>query len=111
MLTKFMVEAFHKRRDLVLSLLGEIEGVKLNIPEGAFYVFPDITHFFGKSYGVHTINTATDLSLYLLDEALVALVTGEAFGAANCIRISYAASEEVLTEAIARIKTALEKLT
>jgi aspartate aminotransferase len=107
---KFMVEAFHKRRDLVLEKLGEIEGVKLNVPEGAFYVFPDITAFFGKSHAGHTIQTATDLSMYLLDEALVALVTGVAFGDPNCIRISYAASEEVLTEAISRIKIALDKL-
>ncbi len=107
---KFMVDAFHKRRDLVLDKLGEIEGVKLNVPEGAFYVFPDITYFFGKSYKNHKINSATDLSLYLLDEALVALVTGEAFGAPNCIRLSYAASEDVLTQAIERIKLALEKL-
>ncbi|MEO9531341.1 MAG: pyridoxal phosphate-dependent aminotransferase [Crocinitomicaceae bacterium] len=107
---KFMVDAFHKRRDLVLAKLGEIDGVKLNVPEGAFYVFPDISSFFGKSYGNHTIKSASDLSMYLLDEALVALVTGEAFGDPNCIRLSYAASEEVLTEAIARIKTALDKL-
>jgi aspartate aminotransferase len=107
---KYMVDAFSKRRDLVLSKLGEIEGLKLNTPEGAFYVFPDVTNFFGKSYGAHTINSATDLSMYLLDEALVALVTGEAFGDPNCIRLSYAASEEVLLEAISRINTALEKL-
>jgi aspartate aminotransferase len=107
---KFMVDAFHKRRDLVLEKLGEIEGMKLNVPEGAFYVFPDVTAFFGKSYGDHKIETATDLSMYLLDEALVALVTGVAFGDPNCIRISYAASEEVLVEAISRIKLALEKL-
>jgi aspartate aminotransferase len=105
-----MVAAFHKRRDLVLAKLGEIEGVKLNVPEGAFYVFPDISSFFGKSYGNHKVNSASDLSLYLLDEALVALVTGEAFGDPNCIRLSYAASEEILTEAITRIKTALDKL-
>jgi len=107
---QFMVEAFHKRRDLVLEKLGEIEGLKLNTPEGAFYVFPDVTSYFGKSHGNHTINSATDLSMYLLDEALVALVTGEAFGAPNCIRLSYAASEEVLLEAIQRMKTALDKL-
>jgi len=107
---KFMVEAFHRRRDLVLEKLGEIDGVKLNVPEGAFYVFPDITAFFGKSHAGHTIQTATDLSMYLLDEALVALVTGVAFGDPNCIRISYAASEEVLIEAISRIKIALDKL-
>lgn len=107
---KFMVDAFHKRRDLVLEKLGEIEGLKLNVPEGAFYVFPDVTSYFGKSFGNHTINSATDLSMYLLDEALVALVTGEAFGAPNCIRLSYAASEEVLLEAIKRLKSALDKL-
>lgn len=107
---QYMVDAFRKRRDLVLDLLGEIEGLKLNVPEGAFYVFPDITNFFGKSYGNHKINSATDLSMYLLDEAKVALVTGEAFGDPNCVRLSYAASEDVLTEAISRIKTALEKL-
>lgn len=107
---QFMVDAFHKRRDLVLKLMGEIEGVKLNKPGGAFYVFPDITYFFGKSYGNHNIQSAGDLSLYLLDEALVAVVTGEAFGDPNCIRLSYATSEDILTEAIKRIKTALEKL-
>ncbi|MCB9223430.1 MAG: pyridoxal phosphate-dependent aminotransferase [Crocinitomicaceae bacterium] len=107
---QYMVDAFKKRRDLVLEKLGEIKGLKLNVPEGAFYVFPDVTNFFGKSYGSHTINSATDFSMYLLDEAKVALVTGEAFGDANCVRLSYAASEDVLLEAIARIKTALEKL-
>ena len=106
----YMVEAFRRRRDLVLGLLDEIEGVKTNVPEGAFYVFPDISSFFGKSYGLHTINNATDLSMYLLDEAHVAIVTGEAFGDPACIRISYATSEDVLTEAIKRIKQALEKL-
>ncbi|UKN02837.1 pyridoxal phosphate-dependent aminotransferase [Paracrocinitomix mangrovi] len=107
---KFMVDAFHKRRDLVLQKMGEIDGVKLNVPEGAFYVFPDITNFFGKSYGNHTIQSATDLSMYLLDEALVAVVTGEAFGDPNCIRLSYAAAEETLIAAIDRIKLALDKL-
>ncbi|MCG8575438.1 MAG: pyridoxal phosphate-dependent aminotransferase [Flavobacteriales bacterium] len=107
---KFMVEAFHKRRDLVLSLLADIDGVKANVPEGAFYVFPDISSFFGKSFEGREIKTATDLSMYLLDEALVALVTGEAFGDPNCIRISYATSEDVLVEAFKRIKIALDKL-
>ena len=107
---KFMVDAFHKRRDLVLEKMSEIEGMKLNVPEGAFYVFPDVSNFYGKSYGNHTINSATDLSLYLLDEALVALVTGEAFGDPNCIRLSYATDEATLIEAISRIKTALDKL-
>lgn len=107
---QFMVDAFLKRRDLVLGMLDQIEGVRTNVPEGAFYVFPDISSFFGKSYGGMKINNATDLSMYLLDEALVALVTGEAFGDPNCIRISYATSEEVLVEAINRIEAALKKL-
>lgn len=107
---QYMVDAFRKRRDLVLSLLNEIDGVKSNTPSGAFYVFPDISYFFGKSDGNTTIQNATDLSLYLLDDALVALVTGEAFGDPNCIRISYATSEDVLIEAIRRIKKSLEKL-
>ena len=107
---KFMVDAFHKRRDLVVSLLKEIKGLKVNQPQGAFYVFPDVSYFFGKSYNGRTINTAEDLTMYLLDEALVALVTGEAFGDANCVRISYATDEATLKNAIARIKAALEKL-
>ena len=107
---KFMVDAFKKRRDLVLTLLQGIEGVKTNVPEGAFYVFPDISYFFGKSANGFTVNNANDLSIYLLDEALVALVTGDAFGDPNCIRLSYATSEEILTEAISRIKKALDKL-
>lgn len=107
---QFMVDAFRKRRDLVLEKLSEIDGLKLNIPEGAFYVFPDVTAYFGKSFGSHTIKSATDLSMYLLDEALVALVTGEAFGAPDCIRLSYAAAEEVLLEAIKRMKKALDQL-
>ncbi len=107
---KDMVHAFHQRRDLVLRLLQDIPGVKTNLPKGAFYVFPDISYFFGKSYGEYTINNATDLSLYLLAEGLVAVVTGEAFGDNNCIRFSYATSEDMLTEAMARIKMALGKL-
>lgn len=107
---KFMVDAFHQRRDLVIALLKEIEGIKINEPEGAFYVFPDISSFFGKSINGRIINTAEDLTMYILDEALVALVTGEAFGDPNCIRISYAASETELKEALKRIKTALDKL-
>ena len=107
---KDMINAFHRRRDLVLDKLNEMEGVQSNVPEGAFYVFPDISHFFGKSYNEWTIENANDLCLYLLDEALVALVTGEAFGDPNCIRISYAASEETLLDAMSRIKEALAKL-
>ena len=105
-----MVKAFNSRRDLVLGMLNEMPGVKTNLPKGAFYVFPDISSFFGKSYNGQTINNATDLSLFLLSEALVAVVTGEAFGDNNCIRLSYATSEDVLTEAMTRIKTALAKL-
>lgn len=108
---KDMITAFKNRRDLVLGLLNEIPGMKTNIPEGAFYVFPDISNFFGKSFNGKTINNASDLSLFLLDEAKVALVTGEAFGNPDCIRISYATSEKILTEAVKRIKEALSKLT
>ncbi len=103
----YMIEAFHQRRDLVLKLLGAIPGFKLNVPEGAFYVFPDISEYFGKTLRGKTINNASDFSLYLLEEAGVATVTGEAFGDSNCIRISYAASEESLKEAIHRISEAL----
>lgn len=102
-----MRKSFEKRRELVLNLMKEIPGLKLNFPKGAFYVFPDVTSYFGKSDGETTINNATDLTMYLLNKGLVALVTGEAFGDPNCIRFSYAASEEVLIEAIKRIKKTL----
>lgn len=104
---KFMVDAFKKRRELILELLSEIDGFKINKPEGAFYVFPDISYFFGKTLRGKNINSASDLSLYLLEEAKVATVTGEAFGDPNCIRLSYAASESDIKEAIFRIKEAL----
>jgi aspartate aminotransferase len=107
---KDMIAAFGSRRTLVLDKLNEIEGVKTNVPGGAFYVFPDVSYFYGKSFNGTTIENGSDLAMFLLNEALVALVTGEAFGDPNCIRISYAASEEVLTEAMKRIKEALEKL-
>ena len=107
---KDMIQAFHKRRDLVLSKLNEMKGVKTNVPEGAFYVFPDVSAFFGKSYNECIIKDSHDLCMYLLDEGLIALVSGDAFGAPACIRISYAASEETLTEAMRRMKNALEKL-
>jgi aspartate aminotransferase len=107
---KEMITAFNKRRILVLNALNNMKGVKANVPVGAFYVFPDISSFFGKSYNGTTIHNADDMCLYLLDQALVALVTGDAFGDQNCIRISYAASDETLIEAMKRIKTALEKL-
>ena len=105
---QYMVDEFKRRRDLVLQLLNEIEGFKLNIPEGAFYVFPDISSFFGKTLRGRIINNASDFSLYLLEEAMVATVTGEAFGDVNCIRFSYAASEKDLREAIRRIKESLQ---
>ena len=104
---QFMIDEFHKRRDLILDLLGEIKGFNLNVPEGAFYVFPDISSFFGKTMKGKTINNASDFALYLLEFANVATVTGEAFGNPNCIRISYAASEAELREAISRIKAVL----
>jgi aspartate aminotransferase len=104
---KFMVTEFHKRRDLVVKLLSEIEGIKINNPDGAFYVFPDISSFFGKTLKGTKINNADDFSMYLLAEANVATVTGDAFGDPNCIRLSYATSEELLIEAIKRIKNAV----
>jgi len=104
---KYMVDAFKQRRSLILDLLAEIPGVKNNEPEGAFYVFPDISYYFGKTLRGRKIETASDFSLYLLEEANVATVTGEAFGDPNCIRISYAASEADIKEALKRIKEAL----
>ncbi|MCF7568905.1 pyridoxal phosphate-dependent aminotransferase [Sabulilitoribacter arenilitoris] len=101
---QYMINEFKVRRDLILGLLNDIEGFKTNTPEGAFYVFPNVTHFFGKTLRGKTINNATDFSLYLLEEALVATVTGEAFGNPDCIRISYAASQEQIIDAIKRIK-------
>ena len=104
----YMVDEFKARRDMVLGLLKEIAGFKLNIPNGAFYVFPDISAFFGKTIKGKKIENANDFSMFLLEEANVATVTGDAFGAPNCIRLSYAASREQLTEAIRRIKEALK---
>ena len=104
---QYMVDEFKTRRDMVLQLLGDIDGFKLNIPDGAFYVFPDISAFFGKTFRDKTIKNANDFSMFLLEEANVATVTGDAFGAPNCIRMSYAASEDQLREAITRIKVAL----
>ncbi|AMC12217.1 aspartate aminotransferase [Lutibacter profundi] len=104
---QYMVDEFQNRRDMVLNLLGKIEGFKLNVPSGAFYVFPNISYFLGKEIKGYKINTAADFSMFLLEKANVATVTGDAFGAPNCIRISYAASETQLREAIKRIKEAL----
>lgn len=104
---QFMVDEFKVRRDLILDLLNDIDGIKTNVPEGAFYVFPNVSYYFGKTLRGKTINNATDFSLYLLEEAHVATVTGEAFGNSDCIRISYAASQEQIIEALKRIKSAL----
>ncbi len=102
-----MVAAFKNRRNLVVRLINDIPGLKLNVPEGAFYVFPDVSSYFGKTLRGKLIANADDFSMYLLSEANVATVTGDAFGNPNCIRFSYATSEELLTEAIRRIKEVL----
>jgi aspartate aminotransferase len=104
---KYMVDAFHSRRDLVVKLIKDIPGLKINVPEGAFYVFPDVSSFFGKTLKGIDIKNADDFSLYLLEHANVATVTGDAFGNPDCIRLSYATSEEQLIEALRRIKEAL----
>ena len=102
--------AFHKRRDLMLEMLSEIPGIRTNTPDGAFYIFPDVSHYFGKSDGEKTISNSSDFCMYILNDAHVALVAGEAFGSPNCVRISYAASEENLIEAVKRMKKSLAKL-
>jgi aspartate aminotransferase len=104
---QYMIDEFKVRRDLILGLLKDIDGFTCNTPEGAFYVFPDVTAFFGKTLNGTLIRNATDFSLYLLEAALVATVTGDAFGNPNCIRISYAASQDQIIEAISRIKKAV----
>ena len=108
--TKEMAKAYFDRRALVYDLLSDIPGVKTNMPTGAFYFFPDVSDYFGKKYGDKVINNADDLCMYILEEAHVSLVTGDAFGDPNCVRISYAASVDDLKEAMARIKSALSKL-
>lgn len=104
---QYMVDEFAVRRELIINLLSEIPGIKLNQPQGAFYVFPDVSYYFGETLDGVTINNATDFALFLLEKAHVATVTGEAFGNANCIRISYAASESDIRNAISRIAAAL----
>ena len=104
---KYMIDAFKERRSLILGLLADIDGFKINMPQGAFYVFPDISYYFGKTLKGTLINNATDFSLFLLENAKVATVTGEAFGDPNCIRISYAASNEDITNAMSQIKEVL----
>ena len=108
--TQEMAKEYLRRREMVKELLDEIPGVKTNVPQGAFYFFPDVSAYFGKSDGTTTINNASDLAMYILDNAHVSVVTGEAFGDPDCIRLSYAASEENLRKAIAQIKEALAKL-
>ena len=105
-----MRQAFERRRNLILELAKEIPGMKVLEPQGAFYLFPDVSAFFGKQYNVQTIHNANELVTYLLQEAHVALVSGSAFGEDNCIRFSYATSEDLITEAMRRVKEALSKL-
>ncbi len=105
-----MRDAFKKRRDLVLNLMKEIPGMKTNLPDGAFYIFPDISYYFGKSYNNYHIKNSHDLSMFILEEGNVALVSGDAFGDDNCIRFSYATSEDKLIESVKRIKEVLAKL-
>jgi aspartate aminotransferase len=105
-----MREAFRERRDIVLSMLEEVPGIRANHPEGAFYVFPDISSYFGKTDGHVTIHNADDFCDYVMTSAYVGLVSGSAFGDPNCFRLSYAASEEQLREAIRRLKEVLGRL-
>ena len=104
---QYMIDAFKSRRELVLDLAKNINGFKCNQPEGAFYIFPDVSALFGKTFNGITINTSTDLAMYLLEHSFVGTVSGDAFGSPNCLRISYAASEDQLKEAFARIQKAL----
>ncbi len=108
--TREMARQYLSRRDLVSGLLQDIPGIKVNEPKGAFYFFPDVSAFFGKSYDGETVNDSNDLAMFILDRAHVSMVSGEAFGAPNCIRLSYAASEQDLKEALKRMKEALAKL-
>ena len=105
---QYMVDEFAKRREIIIQLLSEIPGIKINQPEGAFYVFPDISFYFGKTLTGKKIENASDFALYLLEHAHVATVTGDAFGNSNCIRISYAASEKNIRTAVARISKSLQ---
>ncbi len=105
-----MRKAFERRRDLIVKLAKEIPGFEVNVPKGAFYLFPKISSFFGKSNGATTINNSTDFALYLLEEAHVASVGGDAFGDPDCFRMSYATSDENIVEALRRIKEAVAKL-
>lgn len=106
---QFMVDTFKTRRKLIMSLINKIEGFQTTEPEGAFYVFPNISYFFGKTIKGHFIKDATDFSMFLLEEALVATVTGDAFGNPDCLRLSYATSEDQIEEAMKRIKSAVSE--
>lgn len=108
--SRLMVDAFKRRRDLVVRLASEIPGMKVNHPQGAFYLFPDVSGLFGLSFGDRVINNAQDLTMYFLDEANVATVAGDAFGSPECIRFSYATDDAKLAEAMKRLKNAVEKL-
>ena len=105
-----MCEAFKRRRDIVVDIVKDIPGLKFFVPEGAFYLFPDVSYYFGKSDGKTTIKDATELTMYLLEHALIATVTGVAFGEPNCLRISFATSDENLRKGLTRMKEALAKL-
>jgi aspartate aminotransferase len=105
-----MRNTFRERRDIMYKLLKEIPGMNVNLPQGAFYFFPEIKSYFGKSYGKYAINNSNDLCMYLLFEGHVALVPGDAFGDPDCIRFSYATSSDLLIEAVKRIKEALALL-
>lgn len=105
-----MTQHFLRRRDYLIEALRSIEGLKVNVPQGAFYIFPDVSAYYGKAHGDYQVNSADDFCEYLLHEAQVATVTGAAFGAADCFRISYAASDETLKEAVHRMREALGKL-
>ena len=102
--------AFERRRNLIVSLAKDIPGLEVNCPQGAFYLFPKCSSFYGKSYGSYIVNNSTDLAMYLLDEAHVATVGGDAFGDPECFRMSYATSDDNIKEAMRRIKEALGKL-
>ena len=108
--TMAMRDIFLARRNLLLELLQDIPGLTTNVPKGAFYVFPNISSYLGKKFGKETIDSASDLCMYLLNEAHVALVTGEAFGEPDYIRISYACTEDTIRESVNRITIALTKL-
>jgi aspartate aminotransferase len=108
--TQEMKDTFLRRRDMLIELLKDIPGIKCNVPQGAFYLFPDVSYYFEKSDGINTINNSNDLCMYLLNNAHVAFVAGDAFGNPECIRISYAAADQKLIEAMDRIKKQLAKL-